>query len=164
MKFWKNFEEKYMREIKIMLVSVLFLILFSLIVVGTHNQKKEEGMCGIIFFKTQKLAELKDFYLNEVGCELWMDQKDCLIFKSGNMLFGFCQREEVEPGGMVTFFYEKKEAVDKAYKKFKSIAISSPRMNEKYQIYHFFARDPEGRYVEFQYFDSKIDWNFSLYK
>jgi hypothetical protein len=153
-----------MREKIIAAGMVLLFVLSTLIVSGAQNQKKEGGMCGIIFFKTQKLAELRDFYLHEVGCELWMDQKDCLIFKSGNMLFGFCQREQAETGGMVTFFYEKKKAVDKAYKKFKSIAISSPKMNEKYQIYHFFARDPEGRYVEFQYFDSKIDWNFSLYK
>jgi len=153
-----------MREKKIMIISSLFLIFTTLIVVGTHNQKKEGGMCGIIFFKTQKLAELKDFYLNRIGCLLWMDQKDCLIFKSGNMLFGFCQRDEVEPGGMVTFFYEKKTEVDKAYERFKSVALSPPKMNEKYPIYHFFARDPEGRYVEFQFFTNKIDWNFNQYK
>jgi hypothetical protein len=153
-----------MKEKKIIMISFIFFILCSLTVVGFHTKKKEGSMCGIIFFKTQKLAELRNFYINKLGCELWMDQKDCLIFRSGNMLFGFCQRKELVTGGMVTFFYEEKESVDKAYEKFKSIATSSPKMNDKYQIYHFFARDPEGRNVEFQYFASKIDWDFNRYK
>ena len=88
-----------MRDIKIITVSVLFLIFSSIILGGIHNQKREGSMCGIIFFKTQKLAELRNFYINKVGCELWMDQKDCLIFRAGNMLFGFCQPD--------SFFFDK---------------------------------------------------------
>ena len=63
-------------------------------------------MSGIVFFRTQKLGELKDFYVKQVGCQLWQDQKDCLIFKNGNLLFGFCERDDVDTEGIITFFYE----------------------------------------------------------
>ena len=117
-------------------------------------------MYGIVFFKTQKLAELKDFYMKQVGCELWLEQGDCMILRSGNMLFGFCQRERADLQGMITFFYDSKERVDKAYKQFHSAALAPPKMNEKYRIYHFFARDPEDRMIEFQFFCDEINWNF----
>lgn len=150
-------------EKKIVIIVLLF-IFFGAVSEETSGIKKEAGMGGIIFFKTQKLTELKDFYVNRVGCLLWMDQMDCLIFKYGNMLFGFCRRDKADIGGMVTFFYKKKDEVDEAYKKFKSIALSIPRMNEKYRIYHFFAIDPEGRYMEFQYFGDKINWDFNRFR
>jgi nitroreductase len=114
-------------------------------------------MSGIVFFRTQKLGDLKDFYLNQVGCQLWQDQKDCLIFKKGNFLFGFCERDDVDREGIITFFYDRKEEVDQLYEKFKKIAISPPSMNEKYRIYQFFACDPEERMVEFQYFDHPVN-------
>lgn len=114
-------------------------------------------MSGIVFFRTQKLGELKDFYLNQVGCQLWQDQKDCLIFKHGNFLFGFCKRDEVDKEGIITFFYDRKEEVDQIHEKFNKIALSPPSMNEKYGIYQFFARDPEERMVEFQYFDHPVN-------
>jgi len=114
-------------------------------------------MSGIVFFRTEKLGELKDFYLNQVGCQMWLDQRDCLIFQHGNFLFGFCERDEVEKEGIITFFYDEKEKVDQIYKKFKKIAISPPSMNERYSIYHFFAHDPEARKVEFQYFDYPVE-------
>jgi len=113
-------------------------------------------MNGIIFFKTNKLDILKDFYLNEIGCEIWLEQGDCMIFKFGNMLFGFCDREEVDKCGMITFFYKTQNEVDLIYKKFASIAEASQKMNPKYQIYHFFAKDPEGRTIEFQWFKNEM--------
>ncbi|MCK4766702.1 MAG: VOC family protein [Candidatus Aminicenantes bacterium] len=117
-------------------------------------------MSGIVFFKTQKLKELQSFYVEQVGCTLWLDQGGCIILRHGSFLFGFCQREDSETCGMLTFFYKKKEEVDRMYKKFKAIADAAPKENKKYDIYHFFARDPEGRAIEFQYFINPIEWNF----
>lgn len=112
-------------------------------------------MNGIIFFKTNKLDTLKEFYVNEVGCDIWLKQADCIIFKFGNMLFGFCDREVVDTGGMITFFYETQSEVDVMYEKLSSIAEALPSMNPKYDIYHFFAKDPEGRAIEFQWFKNE---------
>jgi len=113
-------------------------------------------MSGIVFFRTKKLVKLNDFYMNQVGCQLWLDQGDCLIFRHGNFLLGFCERDEVDTQGIITFFYEKKEEVDRMYDKFKSTADFSPHKNDKYKIYQFFSKDPEGRTLEFQYFDHPI--------
>jgi hypothetical protein len=124
---------------------------------------KETGMGGIIFFRTQKLPELRAFYGERLGCTVWIDQQDCVIFRYANMLFGFCQRDDVKLDGMITFFFESKEAVDRHYERFKEIAHSLPKDNPRYQIYHFFATDPEGRTIEFQYFNHPIAWEFDRY-
>ena len=128
----------------------LGIFFIALIIVNSCNMKKNEG--GIIFYKTAELEKISDFYLDSVGCTLWLDQGGCRIFQHGNMLIGFCGGEEVEKEGVITFFYPEKERVDAAYKKFKDIADDPPRENPKYRIYHFYTEDPEGRVVEFQAF------------
>jgi hypothetical protein len=109
-------------------------------------------MNGIIFFRTANLEQIKKFYIQKVGCRLWMDQGDCAILQSGNLLLGFCQREIADTNGMITFYFPAKEEVDKYYDKFMKCADSAPRDNPRYPIYHFFAKDPENRTLEFQYF------------
>ena len=109
-------------------------------------------MSGIVFFKTNKLEELKNFYLHKVECVMWMDQDDCCIFKNGNFLFGFCSRDSIETQGMITFYYNEKSEINRFYEKFRDTADNEPRDNPKYPIYHFFTKDPEGRILEFQYF------------
>lgn len=113
-------------------------------------------MSGIIFFGTNKLSDLRQFYVAEIGCKLWLEQADCIILKHGNLLFGFCQREQVQTEGMITFFFETREEVDACYGKFKARALGEPVFNDKYQIYQFFAADPEGRTIEFQYFEHPL--------
>ncbi|PKK81942.1 MAG: nitroreductase [candidate division Zixibacteria bacterium HGW-Zixibacteria-1] len=114
-------------------------------------------MSGIIFFKTKMLEELRTFYIDDIGCTLWLEQADCLIFKHGNMLFGFCTRDSADREGMITFFFDTREQVDRFYDKFREIAFSQPSYNEKYEIYQFFAHDPEGRAIEFQCFENPVD-------
>lgn len=113
-------------------------------------------MSGIYFLKTGKLEEITEFYKEEIGCELWLEQEDCRIFKHGNMLFGFCAGEKPDNKGIITFFYNSKEDVDRMFNRFGNIAEGRPQNNNKYNIYHFFACDPEGRRVEFQYFDHPV--------
>jgi len=112
--------------------------------------KQQTG--GIIFFQTKIQAELSEFYTKKVGCKLWLDQGGCKIFQFGNMLFGLCQREKAESLGMITFYFSTREEVDEMYKKLKDIAMAEPVDNSLYRIYHFYAKDPEGRNIEFQYF------------
>ncbi|MEO0137399.1 MAG: VOC family protein [candidate division WOR-3 bacterium] len=109
-------------------------------------------MAGIIFFKTQNLPKIKEFYVTRIGMEVWLEQADCAILKHGNLLLGFCQRETTETQGIITFVYENTDQVYNMYKKFRLEALSEPEVNEKYRIYHFFIKDPEGRLVEFQNF------------
>lgn len=114
-------------------------------------------MSGILFMGTGMLETIKSFYIDQIGCQPWLEQPDCTILRHGNFLFGFCRREQVDYPGTLTFFYEKKSEVDRMYERIGAVAISEPKLNEKYRIYNFFAEDPEGRKIEFQYFDHIID-------
>jgi hypothetical protein len=119
---------------------------------------------GIVFFNTTQLDEIKDFYIHRLGCKMWIDQGNCAILRYGNLLVGFCSGgKKSEPDAVITFFYKSREEVDSQYQKFKAIAIAPPKENRKYRIYHFYARDPDGRSIEFQHFNHPIPWDFSKY-
>ena|SRR5210317_355007 len=127
---------------------------------GGPTEIEEVPMTGVVFFNTLQLDDLTEFYTQRVGAELWMDQTDCRIFRHGQFLFGFCQREESETCGILTFVYPDREGVDRMYERFQDVALDAPRDNPRYPIYNFFARDPEGRMIEFQMFtgDVDLDW------
>ncbi len=109
-------------------------------------------MSGINFFRTEDLEGITEFYMEELDMDLWLDQEYCKILKHGNMILGFCESETKDEGGTITFFYSRKEKVDEMYEKFKSSARDEPSENERFDIYQFFAEDPEGRTLEFQTF------------
>jgi len=109
-------------------------------------------VAGIVFFRTTRLAEIADFYTTELGMELWLDQGACKIFAHQNLLLGFCESLEAESCGIVTLFYPLTTDVDLMYEKFFDSADAAPRINARYNIYQFFAKDPEGRTLEFQTF------------
>ena len=113
-------------------------------------------MSGIVFFRTKQLDLVKRYYTDELGCELWLDQKDCAIMQHGNMLVGFCEKSGGSDG-LITFFFEERSKVDEMYAKLKKAAEGKPAANKKYGIYQFFARDPEGRRLEFQCFDKPVN-------
>jgi hypothetical protein len=107
---------------------------------------------GIIFYQTTRLDDLHQFYTGLIGATLWLDQGGCRIYKFGNMLFGFCQRDNTDTGALLTFIYPERKGVDKIYAKLSNMAEARPIDNPDYRIYHFYAKDPDGRPVEFQYF------------
>jgi len=114
---------------------------------------------GIVFFQTADFDAVTAFYRDRVGCSIWLDQGACLILRHGNQLLGFCRSAKAETCGTLTFFYRTAAEVDAMYEKFKDVAVSEPRENTKYKIYHFYARDPENRSVEFQAFLHPVDWD-----
>jgi hypothetical protein len=115
------------------------------------------GLAGIVFFRTTMLQEIVEFYVSEVGMHIWLEQADCVILSHGNLLLGFCDRDTPEVDGMITFFYPTREDVDAMYNLLNHIATSEPKEFEKYEIYQFFAQDPEGRAIEFQAFLRPIE-------
>lgn len=114
-------------------------------------------MAGIIFFKSKNLEKVKEFYTKQVRMNIWLEQEDCIVLKHGNLLLGFCAREETDTQGMITFFYPTREEVDSMYAKLVECEKAEPKVNDKYQIYHFFAKDPENRTIEFQSFLHHVD-------
>ncbi|MBD3157644.1 MAG: VOC family protein [Candidatus Lokiarchaeota archaeon] len=109
-------------------------------------------MGGIVFFRTERLSEIEEFYEERIGMNIWLEQPGCTILSYDNLLLGFCQREKAETEGMITFYYDTTEKVDDMYEKLRDIAETEPQKNQKYRIYQWFAKDPEGRDLEFQAF------------
>lgn len=114
-------------------------------------------MSGIVFLKTQSLEKITNFYLHQLNMKLWLTQLNCNILQSDQMLIGFLQSDQAETQGVITFFYKTKEEVDHYYELLKVSALHPPQLNEKYQIYHFYAKDPEGRKIEFQTFMHELN-------
>jgi hypothetical protein len=111
-------------------------------------------MDGIVFFGTERHDEVVTFYRG-LGAEVWLEQPDCTILRAGSFRFGFCAREPADTEGIVTFVFEDRAGVDDAYEALRERADDPPRYNETYDIYQFFASDPEGRSVEFQTFENE---------
>jgi hypothetical protein len=109
-------------------------------------------MTGIVFFGSAAREDVVAFYTERVGAEVWLEQSGCTILEYDTLLFGFCDREEAETEGTVTFVTETRAGVDAFYEECADRARGEPRVNEEYDIYQFFAEDPEGRTVEFQTF------------
>ena len=112
---------------------------------------------GLVFLKTNNREALADFYMNRIGMSIWLEQPNITILSHGNMILGFHQipddaQDTADLHGMYTFVYPSIEKVDKMHHRLRDIADGSPRYNERYKIYQFFARDPEGRKLEFQAF------------
>jgi nitroreductase len=107
-------------------------------------------MSGIVFLHTSNLEGIKAFYQTRIGMRLWLDQGECVILEHGNLLLGFYRRDNGAFPGLITFFFETREAVDSIYHVLSEVAETAPKVNPNYGIYHFFARDSEGRRLEFQ--------------
>ncbi len=120
-------------------------------------------MSGLLFFKTKDLNKITEFYTKRIGARIWLGQPDCTVFKHGNFLFGFCQKDDqpADTNGVLTFFFESDIQVDDRYDDLQDIATTEPAYNDKYRVYQFFAKDPEGRTLEFQQFDHPLPVYYS---
>jgi catechol 2,3-dioxygenase-like lactoylglutathione lyase family enzyme len=113
-------------------------------------------MSGIIFFRTTDRDEIVAFYRDRLDFEIWVEQEGCTIVRHDNLLLGFCDGDETETDGVVTLFFENRQAVDARYEALSDIAREPPTYNEAYDIYQFFAEDPDGRTLEFQTFEHDL--------
>lgn len=109
-------------------------------------------MGGIAFFRTAARDEVVEFYTDRMGAEVWLEQPDCTILTYDGFRFGFCDGEEPETEGTLTFVEPHRGGVDRLYDRLEPVATGAPVRNRSYAIYQFFARDPEGRQVEVQTF------------
>ena len=106
------------------------------------------------FYPCHDLAQTSQFY-QALGLEIARDQGSCVIFRvaAGGFL-GFCQHDETpkHPGLILTFVLDD---VDGAYETLVELGVETeapPKLNERFGIYHFFARDPDGYRLELQRF------------
>lgn len=113
----------------------------------------------VTFLHTNDLDATSHFYENILGLVLVRDQGVCRIYKtSENAYLGFCTHLET-PSPKGTILTLVTSSVDKWYQALhtKDVEIvNPPAHNPKYQIYHFFFKDPNGYTLEIQRFDEPL--------
>jgi len=111
---------------------------------------------GITFLATTDLDATSVFYQDVLGMPMVLDQGQCRIYRVADRSFiGFCRRDEPAgtDGVVLTLVTDE---VDDWYRRLSEAGVTiekTPQQNEEYQIYHLFARDPNGYLVEIQRFD-----------
>lgn len=113
---------------------------------------------GLVFFRTANRERAVVWYREVVDCAVWLEQPGCTILERGEFRFGFCDaggddaNSGTETESVLTFVYPDRAGVDRLYDRVGDAAREGPHVNERYDIYQFFAGDPDGRTVEFQTF------------
>lgn len=115
----------------------------------------------ITFCYTDNLNRTAEWYEQVLGLELAIDQGACRIYRvAGQGFLGFCERAAVginHDDIILTFITDEVDQWYDRLRNFDAIVIGEPEVNEKYGIYHFFARDPNGYRIEIQRFLSDSD-------
>jgi catechol 2,3-dioxygenase-like lactoylglutathione lyase family enzyme len=114
-------------------------------------------VAGIVFLRTREFERVVAFYRERVGMTMWLEQPGIAVLRHDNLLLGFHRQYEADTQGVFTFFYEMRAEVDAMHQRLADVALGPPKENAKYRIYHFYARDPEGRTIEFQQFLHPVD-------
>ena len=115
---------------------------------------------AITFFYTHDLDISAQFYEEVLGLELWLDQGSCRIYQvSGNGYVGLCQTSETQTlstdNRSSVIFTLVTQQVDEWFNYLRQRGVEfekPPSLNEKYNIYHCFLRDPNGYLIEIQHF------------
>lgn len=111
------------------------------------------------FYPCGDLKRTTKFY-GALGLAVARDQGSCVIFRiaKGGFL-GFCQHDKAlpeHPGLILTLVLDD---VDGAYRTLTELGIETeapPKLNARFSIYHFFARDPDGYRLELQRFSDPL--------
>ena len=119
------------------------------------NQPKIKYQISWVY--TENLEHTSSFYENDLGLDLIRDEGSARIFRvSSTAQIGVCKSFEdraVEPrGGMITLVTDD---VDEWYSRLlrKNVKVrGAPHRLEAFNIYTFFAEDPNGYVLEFQKF------------
>ena len=109
-------------------------------------------MSGIVFFATTQRPRVVDFYMDRLDFDLWLEQEGCTILRRENLLLGFCDGDHPDTDGIVTIVVDSMGAVETLHTRLVDIANGDPVENERFDIYHFFGTDPDGRSIEIQTF------------
>jgi catechol 2,3-dioxygenase-like lactoylglutathione lyase family enzyme len=114
----------------------------------------------VTWIYTKDLDGTAAFYTDVLGLQQVFDQGLCRIMRmADNSFLGVCfarPGRHVEPNGVViTMVSEEKSGVDAWYDKFQTSGASTegaPEAKEDFNVYCFFAKDPNGYLIEFQCF------------
>ena len=116
----------------------------------------------ITFLYTEDIDTTAPFYEDALGLELTLDQGGCRIYHiTGQTAYiGICERATPRtPDGVI--FTLVTPDVDGWYERIRSHGYTpedAPKVSNKYGIYHFFVKDPNGYLIEVQRFLDD-NWN-----
>jgi predicted enzyme related to lactoylglutathione lyase len=112
---------------------------------------------SVTWVYTEDLDAACDFYARGLGLAQVLDQSQCRIFRQGPTGFlGVCrtrQGREIEPKGVVITFVT--DDVDGWHAHLLAHGVTPdgpPTHSAAFNVYGFFARDPNGYRLEFQSF------------
>lgn len=110
----------------------------------------------VTFLYTADLESTAQFYEDILSFKLILDQGACRIYRICTHSFlGFCQRDGFSPDSSVVIYTLVTSVVDEWYQYLLSKKVEiekAPAYNPKFNIYHFFFKDPNGYLVEIQEF------------
>lgn len=110
----------------------------------------------ITFLSVFDLEESHRFYNDILGFKIILDQGACRIYRvCGDSYLGVCEkgRDEINTECIIyTFVTEDVESWYKFLLEKGVNIVKAPELNSKYNIYHFFFRDPDGYLLEVQKF------------
>ncbi|MHA1915395.1 MAG: VOC family protein [Promethearchaeota archaeon] len=110
----------------------------------------------ITFLGTEDLEKTSQFYQNVLGLTVYLDQDVCRIFNITNQSkIGFCKHIPVIHGEKSPILTLVTEEVEEIYEKITNSGVNvpeKPKFNPKFNIYHFFFKDPNGYTIEVQKF------------
>ena len=114
----------------------------------------------VTFLHTSNLNRTAQFYEEILELPLLRDQVVCRIYQSSSVSYlGFCiHLDAARLEGIVLTLVT--DDVDGWYQKLKEKGVTitaPPAYNPKYQIYHFFFKDPNGYTLEIQRFDVPLE-------
>ncbi len=114
----------------------------------------------VTWIYTDDLDATATFYTGVLGLHQVFDQGLCRIMRmSQNSFLGVCVARPgryVEPKGVViTMVSEAESGVEAWYERFQQAGIATegaPERHDDFNVYCFFAKDPNGYLIEFQCF------------
>ncbi|AEN06074.1 hypothetical protein [Halolamina sp.] len=73
-------------------------------------------MSGIVFYRTEQRERVVDWYLDHFDVEVWIEQPGCTILVYDGFRFGFCDGDQTETEGILTFVYDTTDEVDDVHR------------------------------------------------
>lgn len=121
-----------------------------------QEQAKLAFDAQIVFVPVSDLARSAQFYETVLLLKPTVDQGGIKIYQvAGGGFLGLCQSEAALAADDRLILTFVTDLVDEWHTRLTTQGVatdSHPRINERYQIYHFFARDPDGYRLEVQRF------------
>ena len=109
----------------------------------------------ITFLPCRNLQETHTFYTQILKFTMVVDQGTCRIYQTtSNSFLGFCKKEKYASSEhtIITFIVNDVDQIVKRIEQMGWEIEMQPRINNQYQIYQSFLRDPNGHLIEIQRF------------